>query len=39
MATDEPRAFTIIIVGVSPATLILDLAYPLRDPRIRTSQA
>jgi len=26
------------IVGVSLATLILDLAYPLLDPRIRTTQ-
>jgi peptide/nickel transport system permease protein len=29
----------IIIVGVSLATLILDLAYPLLDPRIRTRRA
>ena len=29
----------IIIVGVSLATLILDLTYPLLDPRIRTSRA
>jgi peptide/nickel transport system permease protein len=29
----------IIIVGVSMATLILDLAYPLLDPRIRTGRA
>jgi peptide/nickel transport system permease protein len=28
----------IIIVGVSLATLILDLAYPLLDPRIRTGR-
>jgi peptide/nickel transport system permease protein len=29
----------IIIVGVSLATLILDLAYPLLDPRIQTGRA
>jgi peptide/nickel transport system permease protein len=29
----------IIIVGVSLATLILDLTYPLLDPRIRTARA
>jgi peptide/nickel transport system permease protein len=29
----------VIIVGVSLATLILDLAYPLLDPRIRTGRA
>jgi peptide/nickel transport system permease protein len=29
----------IIIVGVSLATLVLDLTYPLLDPRVRTSRA
>jgi peptide/nickel transport system permease protein len=29
----------VIILGVSLATLILDLAYPLIDPRIRTGRA
>ena len=29
----------IIIVGVSLATLVLDLTYPLIDPRVRTGRA
>jgi peptide/nickel transport system permease protein len=29
----------ILVVGVSMATLILDLVYPLIDPRVRTDQA